>query len=77
MRGSGLLIGLPLADGFKGRAKDFTKAAEALGLMLLIAGPDVVRLAPALIVSDEQIAEADRIMREAVDAHAQSRRRAK
>ena len=67
VRGSGLLIGLPLAPGFKGRAKDFTKACEALGLMLLIAGPDVVRLAPALIVSDAQIAEADRIMRLAVD----------
>ena len=68
VRGSGLLIGLPLAETFKGRAKDFTKACEALGLMLLIAGPDVVRLAPALVVSDAQIAEADRIMREAADA---------
>jgi succinylornithine aminotransferase len=38
--------------------------------MLLIAGPDVVRLAPALIVSDEQIAEADRIMRAAADEFA-------
>ena len=34
--------------------------------MLLIAGPDVVRLAPALIVTDAQIDEADRIMRAAV-----------
>lgn len=67
-RGMGLLIGVPVADAFKGRAKDYTKAAEALGLMLLIAGPDVIRLAPALIVSDEQIAEADRIMRAAADA---------
>ena len=67
VRGSGLLIGLPLAEGFKGRAKDITKACEALGLMLLIAGPDVVRFAPALIVSDEQIAEADRILRAAVE----------
>ena len=67
VRGSGLLIGLPVADGYKGRAKDYTKAAEALGLMLLIAGPDVIRLAPALIVSDAQIAEADRIMRAAAE----------
>ncbi len=67
VRGSGLLLGLPLAAAFKGRAKDITKACEAEGLMLLIAGPDVVRLAPALIVSDAQIAEADRIMRKAVD----------
>jgi acetylornithine/N-succinyldiaminopimelate aminotransferase len=68
VRGSGLLIGLPMADGFAGRAKDFTKTCEGLGLMLLIAGPDVVRLAPALIVSDAQIAEVDRIMRVAVEA---------
>jgi acetylornithine/N-succinyldiaminopimelate aminotransferase len=67
VRGKGLLIGLPLAEGYLGRAKDITKAAEKLGLMLLIAGPDVIRLAPALIVSDEQITEADRILREAVD----------
>jgi len=66
-RGSGLLIGLPLGDAYKGRAKDFTKAAEALGLMLLIAGPDVIRMAPALVVSDEQIAECDRILRQAID----------
>ena len=65
-RGMGLLIGVPMADGVKGRSKDYTKLCEKLGLMLLIAGPDVVRLAPALIVSDEQILEADRLMRAAV-----------
>jgi succinylornithine aminotransferase len=67
-RGKGLLIGLPMADAYKGKSKDYTKVAEKLGLMLLIAGPDVVRLAPALVVSDEQILEADRIMRAAADA---------
>lgn len=67
VRGKGLLIGLPMAEGVKGRAKDYTKTAEKLGLMLLVAGPDVVRLAPALIVSDAQIAEADQIMRKAAD----------
>ncbi|TXF98785.1 acetylornithine/succinyldiaminopimelate transaminase [Massilia arenae] len=65
-RGMGLLIGLPMAEGVKGRSKDYTKLCEKLGLMLLIAGPDVVRLAPALVVTDEQIAEADRLMRAAV-----------
>jgi succinylornithine transaminase family protein len=66
-RGKGLLLGLPVADGYKGRSKDYTKVAEKCGLMLLIAGPDVVRLAPALVVSDEQIAEADRIMRKSAE----------
>lgn len=67
VRGKGLLIGLPMAEGYKGKAKDYTKTAEKLGLMLLVAGPDVIRLAPALIVSDAQIADADRIMRQAAD----------
>jgi acetylornithine/N-succinyldiaminopimelate aminotransferase len=69
-RGKGLLIGLPMAEAARGRAKDYTKTAEKLGLMLLIAGPDVVRLAPALVVSDAQLIEADRIMRDAAQAFA-------
>lgn len=58
VRGSGLLLGVELTAEYKGRAKEITKAAEDQGLMLLIAGPDVVRFAPALIVTDEQIQEA-------------------
>ena len=68
VRGSGLLLGVVMADAFMGRAKDIQKAAETAGLMLLIAGPEVVRLAPALIVSDAQIAEAGRLLRIAVDS---------
>jgi acetylornithine/N-succinyldiaminopimelate aminotransferase len=66
VRGAGLLLGLVVAEPFKGRSKDIQRAAEAHGLMILIAGMDVVRLAPALIVSDAQIDEADRIIRLAV-----------
>lgn len=66
VRGAGLLLGLVVAEPFKGRSKDIQRAAEAQGLMILIAGTDVVRLAPALIVSDAQIDEADRIIRLAV-----------
>jgi acetylornithine/succinyldiaminopimelate/putrescine aminotransferase len=68
VRGSGLLLGMVLTDACRGRAKDITKAAETEGLMLLIAGTDVVRLAPALVVSDAQIDEADRLLRRALDA---------
>ena len=67
VRGAGLLLGLVVTDGWKGRSKDIQRAAEAQGLMVLIAGMDVVRFAPALIVSDAQIAEADRLMRVALD----------
>jgi succinylornithine transaminase family protein len=68
VRGSGLMLGIMLADAFRGRAKDITKAAEAHGLMLLIAGPDVVRLLPALVVSDLQIDEAVLRLRRALNS---------
>lgn len=67
VRGSGLMLGMVLSEQYRGRAKDITRAAEAEGLMLLIAGPDVVRLLPALIVSDAQIDEADLLLRRALE----------
>jgi len=66
VRGSGLLLGVELTAAYKGRAKEITKAAEEQGLMLLIAGPDVLRFAPALIVSDEQIQQATASLRGAL-----------
>jgi acetylornithine/succinyldiaminopimelate/putrescine aminotransferase len=66
VRGSGLLLGLVVADSFKGRSKDIQKAAEAQGLLLLMAGPDVVRFVPALIVSDAQIDAAELMLRAAL-----------
>ena len=67
VRGSGLMLGMVLAEGYRGRAKDISKAAEAQGLLVLIAGPDVVRFLPALVVSDAQIAQADKLLRAALD----------
>jgi succinylornithine transaminase family protein len=72
VRGSGLLLGVQLTAAYKGRAKEITKAAEDEGLMLLIAGPDVLRFAPALIVTDEQIAEATARLRRALNKIAQA-----
>ncbi|WP_338847386.1 acetylornithine/succinyldiaminopimelate transaminase [Massilia sp. W12] len=73
-RGAGLLRGLLMAPDFKGRSKDFQKACEANGLMILIAGPDVVRVAPALTVSDEQIAQASKIMHDTAAVFAQDKK---
>ena len=57
VRGMGLLIGCVLADAWKGKAKDFFNAAEQEGVMVLQAGPDVVRFAPSLVVEDADIEE--------------------
>lgn len=67
VRGCGLMLGLVLTDAWRGRAKEIAKIAEAHGLMILIAGPDVLRFLPALIVSDAQIDHAARLLCAAVD----------
>lgn len=68
VRGKGLMLGMVLADAWRGKAKDIAKAAEAEGLMVLIAGPDVIRLLPALVVSDAQIDDAANRLRKALNA---------
>ena len=57
VRGMGLLLGCVLADEFAGRSKDFLKAAEEQQLMVLVAGANVIRLAPSLIIDEKDIDE--------------------
>lgn len=57
LRGKGLLLGAELDDAFAGRARDFVGAAARHGLMLLIAGPNVLRFAPSLIIPEADIDE--------------------
>lgn len=56
-RGMGLLLGAPLTDSWKGRAKDIVNAGLKQGVWLLVAGPDVLRFAPALNISAADMAE--------------------
>nr|WP_288499581.1 aspartate aminotransferase family protein [uncultured Pseudomonas sp.] len=57
VRGMGLLIGAVLADAWKGKAREFFDAAAGENLMILQAGPDVVRFAPSLVIEDADIDE--------------------
>lgn len=57
VRGQGLLLGAVLNDDYQGRARDFLNAATKEGLMCLVAGMNVVRFAPSLIIPDEDIKE--------------------
>lgn len=54
IRGLGLLIGCVLQQ-YSGKAKLILRAAAQEGLMLLIAGANVVRFAPALVVSEAEV----------------------
>ncbi|BBR03102.1 bifunctional acetylornithine/succinyldiaminopimelate transaminase [Klebsiella quasipneumoniae] len=57
IRGMGLLIGAELKPQHKGRARDFLYAAAEAGVMVLNAGPDVMRCVPSLIIEEQDIAE--------------------
>ena len=58
VRGMGLLIGAELASHLRGQAKTLTTLAAEEGLIALIAGPDVLRFAPALNIPLADIEEA-------------------
>lgn len=57
IRGKGLLIGAVLTEAYQGKAKDFLNAAMAEGVMTLVAGANIVRFAPSLVIPNEDIAE--------------------
>ncbi|MEN3208211.1 aminotransferase class III-fold pyridoxal phosphate-dependent enzyme, partial [Klebsiella pneumoniae] len=58
IRGLGLLLGCVLNDAWAGKAKTLSNLAAEEGLIALIAGPDVLRFAPALNIPLADIAEA-------------------
>lgn len=57
IRGMGLLVGAEMSSEYEGRAKDILPLAIEEGLMALIAGPNVLRMAPSLVIPEADIAE--------------------
>ncbi|MHA3056617.1 aspartate aminotransferase family protein [Acinetobacter sp. ANC 4641] len=57
VRGEGLLIGCVLKDEYAGQAKQVTNLAAEEGLLALVAGTDVVRFTPSLIIPEADIIE--------------------
>ncbi|MCG6305364.1 aminotransferase class III-fold pyridoxal phosphate-dependent enzyme, partial [Vibrio vulnificus] len=57
IRGKGLLLGAALNDEWQGRARSVLVACGKQGLMLLVAGANVVRMTPSLIITKEEIEE--------------------
>ena len=57
LRGEGVWLGCELDTPWKGKAMDVVRAAGDAGLMVLVAGPDVVRIAPSLVISLDEILE--------------------
>lgn len=57
IRGKGLLLGASLKEEWHGRARDILVAAGKEGLLILVAGGNVVRMTPSLVISEEDIRE--------------------
>jgi acetylornithine/N-succinyldiaminopimelate aminotransferase len=57
VRGRGLMLGAVLADAHKGKAGAILDHAAEQGLLLLQAGPDVLRFVPPLNIADHDVAE--------------------
>src|SRR6266480_5689682 len=57
IRGEGVWLGCELIERWQGKALDVMRAAAEAGLIVLVAGSDVVRIAPSLVISLDEILE--------------------
>ena len=58
VRGRGLMIGAELAEAHEGKAGALVDACAEEGVIVLVAGPSVLRLLPPLNIGDEDVGEA-------------------
>ena len=66
IRGKGLLVGAELSEAYKGRAKDFLNAGMSKGVMTLVAGANVIRFAPSLVIPMEDIKQGLELYEQAI-----------
>ena len=57
LRGEVVWLGCELDEPWRGKAFAVMQAAGDAGLLVLMAGPDVVRIAPSLVISLDEILE--------------------
>ena len=67
VRGRGLMLGAVLAPAHAGQAAAICDHAAAHGLLLLQAGPDVLRFVPPLNITDAEVADGLARLAQAVD----------
>jgi acetylornithine/N-succinyldiaminopimelate aminotransferase len=55
IRGRGLMMGAELAEKWHGKAGDISEAARKSGVLVLVAGPNVCRFLPPLVISEAEL----------------------
>lgn len=67
IRGRGLMLGAVLAPDYSGKAAEIVEAARQSGILVLVAGPDVLRLVPPLTIGSEELEEGMKRLNQALD----------
>lgn len=57
IRGRGLMIGAELLPEYAGKSGDISEAARKVGALVLVAGPNVMRFLPPLVITEAETAE--------------------
>ena len=57
IRGRGLMVGAELVPQFAGKSGDLSELARKAGVLVLVAGPDVMRFLPPLTITEAELAE--------------------
>lgn len=68
VRGLGLLLGCVLADKYKGQAARLMQLSLQQGLLVLVAGSNVLRFAPSLLIDDDDLNQAMQRLQIAIES---------
>ncbi|QAU24114.1 acetylornithine/succinylornithine family transaminase [Dyella sp. M7H15-1] len=68
VRGRGLMLGAVLSEKYRGKAGEVLDFAASHGLLVLQAGPNVLRFVPPLNITDEEMADGLTRLRAALNA---------
>ncbi len=68
VRGKGLMLGLVMSEKYHARAAEITAEAQEQGLLILLAGYDVIRYVPALVIEEKHIVEGEKLLRQSIEA---------
>jgi acetylornithine/N-succinyldiaminopimelate aminotransferase len=69
IRGRGLMIGAELAPNFHGKAGEIGELCRHHGVLVLQAGPNVLRFLPPLVITDKEMREGITRLNDAISAY--------
>ena len=69
VRGRGLMIGAELVPAHHGKAGAISEACRKAGVIVLVAGPNVLRFVPPLVITEKEVASGIKRLRKALKTY--------